>query len=192
MRIGFTLSNFKEMRALLHDLPPAVEARVMRTAVGNAAKPLVKAAKSKAPVRSGALRKSITSVVRHYPKSGKVVAVIGPDKEYYAGGKRLKGRADRRGADRPANYAHLVEFGHYSRAGSEKFGGFERGFRRRKSSGARVAQEARSFILPQPFLRPAVATATPAAEAELARGVEKGIEREIKRLSKMKKVKGAR
>lgn len=184
MRIGVTLSGFKEATALLRSLPAAVESRVLASAIAVAARPIVNAAKAKAPVRTGALKKSITAVVRRYPRTGTVMAVIGPDTGYYSGGKKLKKLGNAKGADRPANYAHLVEFGHYSRVSSGEFGGFAKGAKRRKSATGRVAQEARSFILPKPFLRPAVMSATPAASAALASGVEKGMEREIKRLSR--------
>lgn len=187
MRIGFELTNFKETVKLLDGIESAVKARVMGVAMARAARPIINAAKAKAPVRSGALKRSITVAIREYPKDGKVVALIGPDKDYYAGGKKLKKGADRRGADRPANYAHLVEFGHYSAISSERFGGFTKGFKRRKSSGARLAQTERSFILPKPFLRPAVATATPLAVEQLSSGLEKGISREIDRMKRLQK-----
>ncbi len=190
MRIGFALSNFKEMRDMLAGLPASVESRVMGDAVGIAAKPIVQAAKAKAPVRSGALRRSIVAAIKRYPKAGKIMALIGPDKGYYGNGKRLKGNADRRGSNRPANYAHLVEFGHYSAAASgakiaDAKGKTIRPNKKRKTAPLAAA----SFVLPQPFLRPAVLTAGPQAERDLAAGVEKGMEREVKRLaSKMKRL----
>lgn len=184
MRIGFALSNFKEMRDMLAGLPASVESRVMGDAVGIAARPIVSAAKAKAPVRSGALRRSIVAVVKRYPKAGKIMALIGPDKSYYGNGRRLKAGADRRGSNRPANYAHLVEFGHHSAAGSGAKLAATKGKSIRKGTLA-----AASFVRAQPFLRPAVLTAGPQAERDLAGGVEKGMEREVKRLaSKLKRL----
>lgn len=184
IRIGFTLSNFDEMRALCAGLPAAMEARVMSDALGVAAKPIVAAAKAKAPVRSGALRRSIIAVVRRYPKAGKVLAIIGPDKNYYQGGKRVKSGQAKTGMDRPANYAHLVEFGHYSAAATGKSVAATKGTTRRKGNFAEA-----SFVRAQPFLRPAVASAGGQATRELARGVQVGMEREVKRLAaKMKRL----
>lgn len=184
MRIGFTLSNFEEMRQLCAGLPASVESRVMGDAVKVAAKPIVNAARAKAPIMTGALRRSIVAVVRRYPKAGKVMALIGPDKAYYGGGKRLKGGADKRGANRPANYAHLVEFGHYSAAASGESVATTKGTSRRHGTF-----KERSFIMPRPFLRPAVMVAGRQAERELARGVGVGMQREVRRLaSKMKRL----
>lgn len=167
MRIGFTLTNFREMRKALGDLPPSVEARVMSDAVKVAAKPIVAAVKARAPRKTGALRKSITAVVKRYPKAGKVMAIIGPDRGYYGGGKRLKKGDSRQGKDRPANYAHLVEFGHKTRGGG--------------------SVPARSF------LRSGVALGTPEAERTLSRGVQVGMERETKRVaSKLKRIRKAK
>lgn len=185
MRIGFQLTNFDEMRQLLKDLPPSVESRVMGDAVQVATKPIVQAARSNAPVDTGALRRSITSVVRRYPRAGKIVGIIGPSKDFFQSGKRLKKTANRQGADRPANYAHLVEFGHLSALGT--------GRRAKDAKGKSVRKgtlDAVSFIMPRPFLRPAVMIGAPMASAALANGVSVGMEREVRRLaSKMKRIK---
>lgn len=164
MRIGFELTNFAEMRKMLEGLPASAESRVMGDAVKVAAKPIVAAVKARTPRRSGALRRSISAIVKRYPKAGKVMAIIGPDKGYYGGGKRLKKGESRQGKDRPANYAHLVEFGHKTRGGG--------------------SVPARSF------LRAGVATATQAAERQLSHGIEVGMQREIKRgVSKLKRIR---
>jgi HK97 gp10 family phage protein len=184
MRIGFVLTNFEEMRGMLRDLPASVEARVMQDAVKVAAKPIVAAVKAKSPRRTGALRRSIIAVVRRYPKSGKVMALIGPDTSYYSGGKRNKRGASNAGADRPANYAHLVEFGHYSATATGYGAKSAKGTSRKAGTFSE-----RSFILPRPFIRPGVMAATPAAVNELARGVEVGMAREVKRIaSKMRRI----
>jgi HK97 gp10 family phage protein len=185
MTIGFELSNFQELRAMLRDLPPSVESRVMGDAVAVAAKPIIAAAKARAPSDTGALRRSITAVVKRYPKAGKIMAIIGPDKAFYGGGKRVKQGQSKKGKDRPSKYAHLVEFGHYSGTATGRKGGFAKGTSIRKGTA-----QATAFIRPRPFLRPAVAMATPAAVAALQGGVEKGMEREIKRtLSKLKRIR---
>lgn len=163
MSFGFTLTNFKEFAGMLRELPASVESRVMGDAIGIAAKPIMQMAKAKAPKRTGALSRSIITVVRRYPKAGKVMALVGPDKEYYSGGKRLKKGASRQGADRPAKYAHLVEFGHQTKNG---------------------------FVAAKPFIRPAVAAGKPAAINALADAVGVGMEREIGRVaSKLKRLR---
>lgn len=192
MRIGFTLSNWEEMRSLLLNLPPAVESRILGDALSVAAKPIVNAAKARAPVDTGALRRSITSVVKRYPKAGKVMAIIGPSRDFFRGGKRIKPGGDFRGAASPAHYAHLVEFGHMSAAATGTSVATAKGsvIRRKNPKSKKTEFQARSFILPRPFLRPAVLTAKPAVEGQLAKGVEVGMAREIKRLaSKMKRIK---
>lgn len=184
-RIAVTLTNFKEFRQLLKALPPSVEARVMSDAVGVALKPIQRLARTLAPKRTGALRKSIAVLVKRYPKDGKIVGLVGPDNDYYASGKRVKPGGNRRGADRPAKYAHLVEFGHYSGASSAKFGGLEKGTSIRKGTAT-----PKTFVLAQPFMRPAVQMGAPQAIADLEKGVEVGIKREAGRLaSKLKRIR---
>jgi HK97 gp10 family phage protein len=118
MRFGFALGGWVEVRNLLAQLPEPLRNEVIPAMMGDVGREVVLAARSFAPVRSGALRRSITFVVRRVGGGGTrgkgkkargAYAVIGPDKSYYAQGKRLKHREA--GADRPAHYAHLVEFG---------------------------------------------------------------------------------
>lgn len=184
MRIGFVLTNWDEMRAVLAGLPASMESRVMGDAMAVAAKPIVQAAKSNAPVETGALRRSISAVVKRYPRAGKVMALIGPAHGYFRGGKRLKPGSNYRGADSPTKYAHLVEFGHMSAAASGTSVATAKGSAIRKNSRRKTTEfSARSFILPKPFLRPAVLTAKGDAHAQLAKGVQVGMEREVKRLA---------
>lgn len=185
MQIGFVLTNFDEMRAMCEGLPASVESRIMGDAVKVAAKHIVTAVKAKTPSDTGALRRSITAIVKRYPKAGKVMAIIGPDKSYYGSGKRIGKGKSNRGANRPANYAHLVEFGHYSAAATGENVRKTKGTSRRKGTFTE-----RSFIIPKPFMRPGVMAGTPAATRELANGVEVGMAREVKRLaSKMKRIR---
>lgn len=189
MTIGVKLANFTEFAEMLRGLPAAMESRVMGDALGTAAKPIVAAAKQRVPKDTGALRRSLTSVVRRYPRSGKVIAVIGPDKDYYgSSGKRLRRGQSRYGSNRPSKYAHLVEFGHHTVDSSLG----QRRFRGQFLKGKPTATSSkRTWVPARPFLRPAVTLATPEATAALADGVRRGMEREIKRLSrKMKRISG--
>lgn len=180
MRIGFTLSNFDEVTKGLRALPAKIEANVIGHALQDAARPIFSRAKSLAAHRTGALRKSITSVLRSYP--GKKMVIIGPDKDYYEGGKKTKG-----GTDRPANYAHLIEFGHKTRVDSSG------GFRKHTSAEIKSANESGvslpsagrrkiEYVSPQPFLRPAVQQGTSEAAARFGKSVELGLDKELKKL----------
>lgn len=184
LSIGVELTNFDELRQMLKALPASVESRVMGDAVKVALRPIQRTAKALAPVQTGALRRSISSLVRRYPKAGKIVGLVGPDNGYFSGGKRLKRGASRAGSSRPSRYAHLVEFGHFSGTRSGAFGGFKKGASIRKGTAAPA-----SFIMARPFIRPAVQMGGPAAMAELRRGVEIGLTRETKRLAaKLKRI----
>jgi HK97 gp10 family phage protein len=73
----------------------AVERSILRKAIAKGLKPIVRIAKQNAPVKSGLLRKSIKSAVTKMV-SGKVYVdpkVVGKN------------------GDKPAKYAHIVEFG---------------------------------------------------------------------------------
>lgn len=202
--IKIELTNFQEMRELLKGLPASVEARVMADAVQVATRPMVQAMQAGAPRDTGALSKSITSVVRRYPKQGKVVALIGPDNSYYGPkGKRKKKGESRRGANRPRNYVHLVEFGHrLSKGGSlrpsynlEKVTITDKNGRRSKRMKRGSIREdakgtAYAFVLPRPFMRTAAAASQSAVAGELERGVMVGMEREVNRIaSKLKRIR---
>lgn len=148
-----------EITSVLKELPQNLQTQIMSTALTTAAKPIVNAAKTFAPRRTGALRKSITSVVKKYQKGAVQIGIIGPDTQYYGNGKRLKKGASRVGADRPVNYAHLVEYGHVKRGDS-------------------------GFVAAQPFMRPAVLAAASTTGETLAQGIAKGIEKTRAKLIK--------
>lgn len=164
--------GFDEISALLKELPAAMRADVLEGALVKASRPIQRAMSAKAPRRTGALKRSIAVKGISSKAKGTAAALIGPDRNYYQGGKRLKKGADRRGADKPANYAHLVEFGHYSGTSSEGFGAFAKGTSLRKGTAT-----PRSFIRPKPFMRPGFAAGLPQSEAILEREVVASIER---------------
>lgn len=86
--------------------------KIMRPAIREAASKISKAAKSKVPVETGLLKKSIGVKVVTY-KSGTIYAAIGPR----SGFKRKVQRTmpstgkKREVLSNPTKYAHLVEFG---------------------------------------------------------------------------------
>ena len=188
MKIGFTLTNFGEFAKLLEDLPASVESRVMGTAVEKAVKPIETLAKSKVPVRTGALRKSITTVVRRYPDKGKIVGIVGPEKgARYLGGRKIVRGGSLLNTDRPDKYAHLVEFGHHTAAGTGAKVSNTKGTSIRKGT-----LTPKAFVVAQPFLRPAAAQGEPLAAAALADAVTTGLERETKyQLRKLRRVQKA-
>lgn len=191
MRIGFRLDNFKELQAMLANLPAVTQQKVIGVALESAAVPIERAARKLAPKRTGALRASITHVLRKYPK--KTMVIIGPDKDYYEGGKRVKKGESRLGKDRPANYAHLIEFGHLSRNAAANATVKKMVlFTARERAAANVAGRALpaagrrtvDFVPARPFLRPAVEQGKAAAAAAFEQGVAKGLVREIKKLNR--------
>lgn len=169
----------EELHAILKEMPAAVRADVLEGALGKAALPIQKATAGFAPKRTGALKRSISVKVLSDKSKGSAAALIGPDRNYYSGGNRVAKGGDRRGADKPSNYAHLVEFGHYSGVSSAGFGGFSKGTSMRKKTAT-----ARSFIRPQPFMRPGFAAGAPQAEAILAREIGASIEKTRARMIK--------
>lgn len=174
------LTGIEGISAVLRGLPQDLQNEILGTALSEAAKPIVKGAKTFAPRRTGALRNSITHLVRKYKGGTVQVAIIGPDNGYYGKGKRLKNGADRRGADRPSKYAHLVEFGHHkARPKLNALTTFSqatvvrgRGTTLRKGTAVSVG-----WVPAQPFLRPAVLAAASTTGQTLAEGISKGIEK---------------
>lgn len=178
IQIGFKLPLMEQFGHLLAQMPAESGARVAAVAMQQAVRPIVTAVKASVPKRTGALRASITSVVRIYAKNGVVVGVVGPDKKArYFGGVRLRRGGNMFKSDMPAKYAHLVEYGHFRVAGRGASG---------KSLKGRTIREgtvkAKGWVRAQPFMRPGVAASETAAVAALAAGFAKGLERENKRI----------
>lgn len=172
-------SGSEELTKVLQGIPADVRAAILEPACVKAARPIRDASARFAPRRTGALKASIAIKGISNKSKGTAAALIGPDRNYYKGGRRLRKNSDRRGADKPANYAHLVEFGHMSGTSSEKFGGFDKGKTIRKKTAS-----AKSFVLPQPFMRPGFIAGAPQAEAILAREIAASIEKTRAKLVK--------
>lgn len=110
--------------AQLLALPEKVRKAVGRDAAAEANKLLAGVIRQNAPKDSGALQKSIGSVIRKY-KSGKiVVGVVGPQSDYAGytikkGNKKTFKKAKKgennKGIRKPSNYAHLVNGGTVNR-----------------------------------------------------------------------------
>jgi len=97
--IGIEIRGLKELEDKLRALPDKLQRKTYRQAMTKALTPLVRLMKQYAPVRTGALRKSISKNVKLMGSQGRIVGMAGP-----ARGKKIGGL-------RPSRYAHLVEFG---------------------------------------------------------------------------------
>jgi len=92
-KITFEIKGAKEMEAALKDFGPKVASRLGDRALRAAARPIIKDAKLRVPVRTGELRRSITAVTA-------------------SRGRRDNQRQVQIGFKRPTSArAHLVEFG---------------------------------------------------------------------------------
>lgn len=104
MRFAIDLSGAKDLSAALLQFGEEVQAREMKKALKDAALLMETAIKDRAPDRTGATQLSIGSRVRHYPRSQRLVVIIGP--RYGVSVQVGKKKHE------PARVAHLVEFGH--------------------------------------------------------------------------------
>jgi HK97 gp10 family phage protein len=178
----FTIGGLDEIRATLRALPIETQTKVLAVAVKRSAKPLVDAAKALAPSGTGALRQSITAIVKKSRKGGSY-AVVGPARGYYKAGAKLGKDAARRGSASPAHYAHLVEFGH--QVGTRK----TKAARKSKGRASPLASGGK-FIAPRAFMRPALLTTQAQIASEMALGIAKGLEQSLARIVKNPAARG--
>lgn len=161
------LAGLDDLQAVLQGVPQDLRGRILADGVRAGARPIRDGARRLAPRDTGALAKSIDIVVRRY--RGAAVAVVGPDRSYYRGRKRVKRGESARGAARPANYAHLVEFGHVAVAN------------RKGTSLRKGTATALGYVPAKPFLRPAVLGAAGAAGDAIHRAVAEGVAASIRK-----------
>lgn len=172
---------------------------VLLPAVEAACGPILAQAKANATLSmdTGALQDSLVLKVVGYKNTGTVVGLVGPDRNYRVNG-RLAGKlatlfgASRGEVRRPANYAHLVEFGHIIAKRGKLRGTYQLelvGTGRYTTKGRELKRWRRGalikagggtaggFVQPKPFLRPAVistrAEQAAAFEAAVARGLDR-------------------
>lgn len=188
-----TFAGLAPLRGLLQALPREMRLSILRPALGKAAEPIRAAAKTFAPSATGALKESIAiKVLDGTDASG--AALVGPDRGYYQKGKRVKDLSSLYGQERqkPANYAHLVEFGHVIATGGSlkathalelvETGALSKHgkpLKRWKRGAITAAAKGRAtgLVAPQPFMRPALIAGAPAAEAILTEEIGRGVER---------------
>jgi HK97 gp10 family phage protein len=158
--VKYDLEGMGQLIQRLDKLPLVIASQVLGVMVKEGAKPVVRNIKRLAPVDKGNLKKSITAVVRRRPKRGTAVAVVGPSTERFANGKRLKKGADARGSDRPANYAHLPEFGFVGRDGKQ--------------------------VPASPYMRPGTSSSKGEAAEKMAASFSKGLFKAVATVKKQK------
>lgn len=164
-----------ELGALLQGLPREVRGNILSAGTTAAAKPLLAAQKQLAQrsVRTGALRESLAYKVKNYWDAGISVAVVGPDRNYYSAGQRVKsGTLIPSNAVKPANYAHLIEFGHHTVVP-------RKGTSLRKKT---ATLSKRTWVPATPFVRPSVILARGAMVSAFDDGVVNGLERAIQKI----------
>lgn len=140
----------KALTRMLRTLPDRMQRKVLRASVSKGGTPIMRRARQLAPQETGLLAKSMgKKVVTHKP-SQSVTAIIGPRRDV---------RGEHNGKPRvPANYAHLVEFGHIAPDGSH--------------------------VPAQPFMRPAFDTTQAQALGIVRQGIADGVVKEARRLAK--------
>lgn len=183
------------LRQIPEDLRTDITARV----VAAGAEPVVVAAKryAKRSRRTGALHAAIGQIVKKYPNSATAVAIVGVKKGYYRGKSRLGSKDDRRGAESPSHYAHLVEFGHNAVVGGSSRPKYElqlvgigkyskKGNELKRWKRGKVIEVAKGktvgWVPPKPFLRPALLTTRQLVTAAMHKQLERSIKNTRKRL----------
>lgn len=152
MKIQVSKTSIRNVRSALDALPKELLRSSENAVLRAGAKPIEKAAKSKAPVRDGTLKKSIGTNVKKV--NGISSARVGPRKGFK--GKSLGYRRNKKGvmterfAD-PNKYSHLVEFG-------------------------------TSHSAARPFIRPAIDAASGEVVDAMAAGLDKHLDRTVARL----------
>ena len=182
--------------------------RILLKAVRAACEPILIAAKrfAKRSEQTGALRDSLTIKIAAYRNGEKVtvVGLVGPDRQYRSRGKVVRALGAliaAAGGDlrRPANYAHLVEYGFRIAMGGSLRGKYNLtlvGTGRYSAKGKEIKRWKRGalvqaatgreggFVPGKPFLRPAVITTRGQQAAAFERGVADGLARELAKLQR--------
>lgn len=174
---NFRLEGVKELRRCFRELPDAVIAKGLKSAVGAAIQPILKSAKEKASEldQSGTLSRSLGKKVKLY-SSGTAVGLVGARKGVVGSfhGKRRV----------PANYLHLVDRG--TRAHAIPHKGFGRTASGVKQAVGRVLgrSEAHPGAKAHPFIEDAFSQEVGNAQGILEKKLGDSIEREAQKLLK--------
>jgi len=160
MRVDLT--GDKELIKTLKRLEAKTLRKVVRRATGLSMTPVKRDAKKRIHNRTGALKRSISKKTKTYTNTRTVISLIGAKAGY-------KEMSNRYGKVVPANYEHLVEFGHRlvkggkaSKLSSESYMKLYKGDlselysgnSKEGPSGGRVI----GWVPAHPFMRPALRT----------------------------------
>lgn len=196
IKTKFVLTGVSDLRGFLGELKLQTQDRVIAETVKAAAAPIVADAKKRVVERTGALKKSLTAVVKKQKRTGATVAYIGAQVGYFSANKTTKGGYKTKrwkagdSADMyvaPYKYSHLVEYGHRSVHGGgalPNYGEKVKGVWNAINEGKSIRKGtvgATSFVPPRPFLSPAFEAGKTQAEAKIIEGFEKAVAREYER-----------
>ena len=172
MQIKAKIDGAPELYKALREIDKKLARKALRSAIGEAAKVVLKTAKTLVPVDLGLLKASLSSKV--VVKDGRAVAIIGPRRTRGTVGKganRRKNQLTSFGKSKagqkaiafrrePVRYAHLVEFGTRGQRGviRNPGGGPAGGEAEKRRGGGRRSGFGRKHGTrgAQPFLRPAL------------------------------------
>lgn len=126
------------MAQALQGLSSKIKKDIAFAAMVKAVQPTVAAARELTPVDTGGLRQSIGFAVRQYKRGSLTYGIIGPRFGFGIGGRE------------PANYAHLIEYGHLLVTGGTVNRKDQFAAPTAKNTGTAIA-----MVEPKPFLRPA-------------------------------------
>lgn len=137
-----TVLGLAELRDLLQqELPEEIQTKALQSSLAKAARPIVKEARNRVPVKTGAVRRAITSGKSRKSTKQKAVRIIGVNTKRINRPPTLNGRS--RWADR--YYWKQLEFGRAAYTSKRNLGTPDRGFFGRQFRA----------VPARPFLRPA-------------------------------------
>jgi hypothetical protein len=184
------LTGITDLRGFIKDLNPGSQDRIIMGGMKTAGDTIAKIAKTKiVNNETGALQKSLGTVVKRGRNTGLLMAFVGARSRYYVGGQRLKpGQSYKNSQLRnPAKYSHLVEYGHRSVHGGgalpnygEKVSGVFNSVNKGKSIRAGTVK-ATSFVPARPFLYPAFLQGQNAARSQIIKGFNRALNVEFNR-----------
>lgn len=146
--IRFQITGATEIAKALQGLSSKIAQGIAMAAMETAVQPVVDAARNLTPVgETGELKRSIGFAVRQYRKGRLTFGVVGPRR-----GFGVADASTKTGTTDPANYAHLVEYGH--------------------AIDGNVA----GWVEAKPFMRPAWDTTAPTVMKLLGQELGAGIE----------------
>jgi len=177
------ISGLEPLIKALQSLEKKAAKKILKDAVNDASKIVLKAAKANVPVATTGihhelLKKSLGRKVKVYRKTGKVIAIIGPRRGFKQtkSGKQLSalGKQFQDAGIDPAHYAHLIEFGRSAithteaRALAIPVQGWD----------AVIFRPRAGPVAPHPFMRPALDSTQSAVKGAMEAAIKAGIERE--------------